>query len=99
VATAGDVNGDGYDDVLIAARQFDSPLTDEGRVVVVANAGATVVKTVLGTLPDSQFGFCLAGGRGFEGDNTSDIVVGSPLMRINGANSGACILYSTSDVP
>jgi hypothetical protein len=34
VATAGDVNGDGYSDVIIGAPYFDGGQTDEGKVFV-----------------------------------------------------------------
>ncbi len=34
VATAGDVNGDGYSDVIIGVRSCDSGDTDEGMAVV-----------------------------------------------------------------
>ena len=72
---------------------------DVGRVVVMADAGATVVKSVLGTLADSQFGFCVVSGGDRDGDGVSDLLVGSPSMRINGTNAGACILYSTQELP
>ena len=34
VGTAGDVNGDGYSDVIIGARAYDSGQTNEGRAFV-----------------------------------------------------------------
>ena len=34
VAGAGDVNNDGYDDVIVGARRFDNGETNEGRAFV-----------------------------------------------------------------
>ncbi len=34
VGTAGDVNGDGYSDVIVGAREYDNGQTDEGVVLV-----------------------------------------------------------------
>ena len=34
VASAGDVNGDGFSDVMVGAHQFDNGETDEGRAYV-----------------------------------------------------------------
>ena len=40
VATAGDVNGDGYCDVIVGARCYDNGQTDEGRAYVYLGAAA-----------------------------------------------------------
>jgi len=99
IAALADVNGDGRSDLAIGCLRFSTNGQDVGRVVVMADAGATVVKAVLGTLADSQFGFCVVSGGDRDGDGVSDLLVGSPSMRINGTNAGACILYSTQELP
>jgi len=92
LAIVSDVSGDGRADVAVGSTHFHTNGVDVGRVVVLGNAGATVAKTVVGNLADSQFGFCLV-------DGTSKLVIGSPSMRVNGTNSGACLLYSTQSLP
>ena len=39
VASAGDVNGDGFDDVIVGARFFDNPEVDEGRAYMYYGGG------------------------------------------------------------
>ena len=40
VSCAGDVNGDGYDDVIVGANQYDNGETDEGRAYVYHGSGS-----------------------------------------------------------
>lgn len=39
VGTAGDVNGDGYSDVIVGAHRYDNGQTDEGRAFVYPRVG------------------------------------------------------------
>ena len=40
MATAGDVNGDGYADVIVGAPDYDNGQTDEGRAFVYHGSAA-----------------------------------------------------------
>ncbi len=42
VATAGDVNGDGYSDVIVGARFYDNGETDEGRAYLYIGSAAGI---------------------------------------------------------
>jgi hypothetical protein len=104
VATAGDVNGDGYSDILIGDNEHTvNGIADVGAVFVFygsasglgANgtpANADVVLT--GILHDDFFGGSVASAGDVNGDGYADVVVGSPNKAVNGgANAGEVKLF------
>nr|MBK7066148.1 FG-GAP repeat protein [Deltaproteobacteria bacterium] len=92
VAGAGDVNGDGYADVLVAAA---SALTATGRVYLylgsatgLSTAAATVLTGPDGTL--SNFGVSIGSAGDVNGDGYADVVVGADRV---GSFAGRVYLY------
>jgi hypothetical protein len=81
VATAGDVNGDGYSDVIVGAIGYDNPQTDEGRAFVYhGSAGSlatTAAWTAEGDEPGSEFGYSVASAGDVNGDGYADVIVGA----------------------
>ncbi|MEA2489627.1 MAG: hypothetical protein QOH21_1419, partial [Acidobacteriota bacterium] len=86
LANAGDVNGDGYDDVIVSASQYDSGSSGVGlvRVYYGSAAGLPVnqswVKT--GSAAGGEFGQVVAGAGDVNGDGYDDVVISSagPLV-------------------
>ena len=88
VAIAGDVNGDGFDDVIVGARGFDvdNGLFDEGAAFVflgsatglVGSDPATAHAVILGDQAGAEFGTSVAGAGDVNGDGFADIIVGAP---------------------
>jgi hypothetical protein len=85
VSTAGDVNGDGYSDLLVGARWYGtSPLTQTGRAYVFHGSASGLEELpdwqVSPTQrPETQFGFSAATVGDLNGDGHSDVIIGAPL--------------------
>ncbi|MBL7007578.1 MAG: FG-GAP repeat protein [Planctomycetes bacterium] len=96
IAGAGDINGDGYDDVIVAARQrYDSSSANPGYVKVYSGATGAVIWTLTGgTSANLQFGYSVAGGRDVDGDGVNDIAVGVYGDDTVALNSGAVWVFS-----
>ena len=88
VRDAGDVNGDGFTDLVAGAPFFDRSAEDDGQAfVVLGGPGGAGTQVPLGAASSSwdYFGFALAAGD-FDGDGYSDVAVAAPYENV-GAES------------
>jgi FG-GAP-like repeat/Secretion system C-terminal sorting domain/FG-GAP repeat len=100
VAGAGDVNGDGYSDVIVGAEDYDSGQTDEG-VVFIYHGSAAGINNVAVTMAESdqgfsQFGFSVATAGDVNGDGYSDVIVGAYTFDNVEINEGVAFVYHGS---
>ncbi len=97
VATAGDVNGDGYGDLVVGATGFDNDQTDEGRVFLYLGSAAgpatTVAWTAEGENTVSVFGYSVASAGDVNGDGFSDVIVGAPGYDNGQTDEGRAYVY------
>ena len=96
VASAGDVNGDGYSDVIVSAYLYDNGQTDEGRVYIY-HGSATGLNPTANTISESnsanaQFGYSVSTAGDVNGDGFSDVLVGGP----NWAGQGRVYVFHGS---
>ncbi len=102
VASAGDVNGDGYADLIVGAAGADSNGADSGAAYVVfgkASGFATDINLssldgttgfrVSGAAPGDQAGLSVASAGDVNGDGYDDLIVGATNADPNGTGSGA----------
>ncbi len=89
VSSAGDVNGDGYADVIIGAPLFDNGQTDEGKAFVFNGTSTglsfTANWSAESNLTGDQFGYCVSTAGDVNGDGYSDVIIGE-IYYDNGQN-------------
>ncbi|HZE89104.1 MAG TPA: integrin alpha, partial [Verrucomicrobiae bacterium] len=98
VASAGDVNNDGYADVIVGAPLYDSGQTDEGKVFVLHGSSSGLVSvnwTGEGNQAGAEYGYSVASAGDVNGDGYSDIIVGAPFWESgsNQTDEGAAYIY------
>ncbi|SDG58856.1 Por secretion system C-terminal sorting domain-containing protein [Dyadobacter soli] len=97
VASAGDVNGDGYSDVIVGAVYYDNGETDEG-VAFIYHGSATGISTTAAAIVESnqagaQLGISVASAGDVNGDGYSDVIVGAVFYDNGETNEGAAFVY------
>ncbi len=97
VATAGDVNGDGYSDVIISAPGYDDGETNEGKVWVYPGSANGVPSGPLwsaqGDQANARFGAAVAPAGDVNGDGFDDVLVGTPYFNDETVDEGRVFLY------
>ena len=112
VQFAGDINGDGFSDLIIGAPRADPGGSDSGAVYILYGKASGFAASINLASLDGTEGFRLngaaAGDRAgaaisalgdINGDGLDDFLVGAPYADINGSNAGAAyIIFGQADV-
>jgi hypothetical protein len=98
VAPAGDVNGDGYDDVIVGTPNYaEGGFSSRGAVWVFhggpSGLSATPARTWIGPAEDGQFGAAISPAGDVNGDGYADVLVGAPVANLGFAGNGTARLY------
>jgi FG-GAP repeat/FG-GAP-like repeat len=93
VASAGDLNGDGFADILSGAPSSPAH-RGPGRLYVYSGKTGTLLHTFVGESANDFFGFDSTGVGDVDGDGQPDILVSAAFADGVGSNSGRAYLYS-----
>lgn len=95
VANARDVDGDGFNDVLIGAQFHDEgALVNVGAIFTYSTFDGRLLSKILGDAQElSGFGSTLAAVEDLNGDDLGDFIVGIPAASVNGVLVGSALVY------
>ncbi|HET90443.1 MAG TPA: hypothetical protein ENN99_06870 [Chloroflexi bacterium] len=98
VASAGDVNGDGFDDIVVGAPYYDGEARDEGAAFIYhGGVGGPAVTPTLILHPtdqaDARFGAAVASAGDVNGDGFDDLIVTAPGYDAEATNEGAAFVF------
>ncbi len=94
VGGAGDVNGDGYADVIVGAPEDDNTAGNSGSARVFSGVNGSVLFTFDGNSASDKFGSSVSGAGDVNGDGYADLIVGAPADDNAGALSGSAAVLS-----
>ncbi len=97
VATAGDVNADGFGDVIVGAFLFEDGESDEGRAHVYLGSATGLSTSAAWTAESDQadafFGLAVASAGDVDDDGFGDVIVAAPIFACGQPNEGRAYVY------
>ncbi|MCZ7582578.1 MAG: integrin alpha [Deltaproteobacteria bacterium] len=97
VSGAGDVNNDGYDDVIVGARLYDNGENNEGAAYVFLGQAAGVQSSPIWSAEGNQdgatFGYSVSSAGDVNADGYDDIIVGMPGYENGQNNEGKAFVF------
>ena len=92
LSTAGDINGDGFSDVIVASPEWDGTNSDQGKVQLWLGSPAGLAVSAKWTTEsnsaDAELGAAVSSAGDVDGDGYDDVVVGVPFYSGAGVTDG-----------
>ncbi len=93
-ADVGDVNRDGYDDLLVGAWQYSAVAASGGKVYLYSGRDGSLLRAITGRVPGETLGFDATGVGDVDGDGITDLLITSSWSNVNGFRSGRMYVVS-----
>jgi len=93
VRSAGDVNGDGFDDFMIGAQFNDAGGADAGRLYVFSGQTGDTLYIFTGQAEFDKFSFGFGSAGDVNNDGFDDLIVGAPGNDAGGPNAGRAYVF------
>ncbi|MAF64326.1 MAG: hypothetical protein CMJ84_01530 [Planctomycetes bacterium] len=97
VAGAGDVNGDGFDDVICGSPTRGGGFLFKGGATVYSGQNGTVLYNYDGGATSEHFGAAVSGAGDIDGDGRADFVIGIPGGDVPDVDAGGARVYAGAD--
>lgn len=97
IADAGDVDGDGHDDLVVGSWQYAGAAPSGGRIYLYSGADGRLIRTITGKVMGETLGFDTTGMGDVDGDGHLDFLVTSAWSAVNGARSGRMFILSGAE--
>jgi hypothetical protein len=94
-STAGDVDGDGYPDLIVGSWQYSVAANSAGRVYLYSGKDGRLMKTYTCRIPGDTLGFDAVGMGDVDHDGTVDFLLTSAWSGIHGFHSGRVFIISS----
>ncbi len=103
VSSAGDVNGDGYDDVIVGATYYDTANADAGKAYLYLGSAAGLASARSWTSSGNNqavacYGYSVSSAGDVNGDGYDDVIVGAYLYDTANTAAGKAYLYLGSSI-
>ncbi len=99
VGGAGDVDGDGIEDVIVGARLAQTANgLQSGSAHCFSGASGLELFTVIGQAVGDQLGRSVDGAGDVNGDGFADVIIGSPQANGGGADAGRAVVVTDRDL-
>jgi len=94
-SVAGDIDGDGYADLIVGAWQYGGAAVSGGRAYLYSGRTHELLRTYTCRIPGDTFGFDAVGLGDVDGDGVDDLLITSGWSAVSGHHSGRVFVISS----